>query len=242
MGFLRREDFRETVSKFRLSRRRPGGVDWIRKVSLEPGLEYVESSRGDLESRQAQMTFRMELEHGDEWNVDYERNFEYLAEPFEIAPDVTLPLGEYRFDNVRLSYQLGPQRKVSGRVTAQFGGFYDGTRKEISYRGRIETSSRFGLEPNLSFNRVILLEGDFTATLVGIRATLNISPQMSLSSLVQYQSLDSNFLTNVRFRWEYRPGSDFFVVYSDGRTTALEEPLYLQSRTLAVKITRLVRF
>jgi hypothetical protein len=24
----------------------------------------------------------------------------------------------------------------------------------------------------------------------------------------------------VRFRWEYQPGSDFFVVYSEGRNTA----------------------
>jgi hypothetical protein len=242
VGFLRREDFRESVAKFHFSRRRPGGVDWIRKVSLEPGVEYVEGTRGDLESRQAQLTFRMELESGDEWNVDFEKNYEFLAEPFEIAPGVILPVGEYDFDNVRLSYQLGPQRKVSGRITAQLGGFFDGTRREISYRGRIETSSRFGLEPNLSFNRVNLVEGDFTATLAGIRATLNMSPQMSLSALVQYQSLDAEFLTNVRFRWEYLPGSDFFVVYSDGRTTALDEPLYLQSRSLAVKITRLVRF
>jgi hypothetical protein len=242
IGFLRREDFRETVGKFRLSRRRPGGVDWIRKVSLEPGIEYVESSHGRLESRQAQITFRMELEGGDEWSLDYEKNFEYLPEDFEIAPDVTLPVGEYRFDNVRFGYQLGPQRRVSGRVTAQFGELYNGTRQEIGYRGRIETSSRFGLEPNVSLNRVSLVEGDFTATLVGIRATLNMSPRMSLSALLQYQSLSSDFLTNLRFRWEYRPGSDFFVVYSDGRTTALEKPLYLQSRTLAVKITRLVRF
>jgi hypothetical protein len=243
VGFLRREDFRETVGKFRFSRRRPRGIDWIRKVSLEPGIEYVEGSRGDLESRQAQLGFRMELESGDEWSADYEKNYEYLAEPFEIAPGVTLPVGDYRFDNVRLSYQLGPQRKVSGRVTAQFGGFYDGTRREIAYRGRIETSSRFGLEPNISLNRVSLVEGDFTATLIGIRATLNMSPQMSLSALLQYQSLDADFLTNVRFRWEYLPGSDFFVVYSDGRTTGLDErPLYLQSRSLAVKITRLVRF
>jgi len=65
---------------------------------------------------------------------------------------------------------------------------------------------------------------------------------MSLSALVQYASLDSEVLTNVRFRWEYEPGSDFFVVYSDGRTTALERPLYLQTRSFAVKLTRLIRF
>jgi hypothetical protein len=184
----------------------------------------------------------MELQNGDQWNVDYERNYEFLAEPFEVYPGVVIPVGGYDFDNVRASYQLGPQRKVSGRVTYQFGGFFGGTRNEWSYRGRIETSPKLSLEPNVSVSLVDLPEGDFTATLLGGRATWNVSPRMSLSALLQYASFESEVLTNLRFRWEYRPGSDFFVVYNDGRTTGLEDPLFLRSRSLAVKITRLVRF
>jgi hypothetical protein len=240
IGFLRREDFRESVAKLRLSRRPDS--DTIRKVSLEPGLEYVTDPGGRLESRQAQMTFRIELQNGDQWNVDYERNYEFLPEPFEVYPDFVIPVGEYDFQNVRLSYQLGPQRKISGRVTYQFGGFYGGTRNEWSYRGRIDTSPKLSLEPNVSVNWVELPQGAFTATLLGGRTTLNVSPRMSLSALVQYSSFDSELLTNLRYRWEYQPGSDFFVVYNDGRGTGLDEPLFLQSRSLAVKLTRLVRF
>jgi hypothetical protein len=240
IGFLRREDFRESVAKLRLSRRPPS--DSIRKVSIEPGFEYVTDPMGRLESRQAQMTFRMELQNGDQWSADYEKNHEFLPEPFEVYPDFVIPVGDYDFQNVRLSYQLGPQRGISGRVTYQFGGFYGGTRNEWSYRGRIETSPKLSLEPNLSVNRVELPQGAFTATLLGGRTTLNLSPRMSLSALVQYSSYDSELLTNVRFRWEYRPGSDFFVVYNDGRATGLDEPLLLQSRSLSVKLTRLVRF
>ena len=36
---------------------------------------------------------------------------------------------------------------------------------------------------------------------------------------MQYQSLSASMSTNLRFRWEYQPGSELFVVYSDGRTT-----------------------
>jgi hypothetical protein len=240
IGFLRREDFRESRAKLRLSRR-PGG-ELVRKVSLEPGFDYVTDPAGRLESRQAQMTFRMELQNGDQWNADYERNHEFLPEPFEVYPGFVIPVGGYDFQNVRLSYQLGPQRKISGQVTYQFGGFFDGTRNEWSYEGRIETSPRLSLEPNLSVNRVELPQGAFTATLVSGRATFNVSPRMSVSALVQYASFESELLTNVRFRWEYQPGSDFFVVYNDGRATGLDEPLFLQSRSLSVKLTRLLRF
>jgi hypothetical protein len=241
IGFLRREGFRETAAKLRLSRR-PQGVRFIRKLSLEPSLEYVTDTSGRLESRQSQMTVRMELENGDEWNVDYERNFEFLPEPFEIATGLFLPVGAYQFSNLRGTYQLGPQRKLSGRITVQLGDFYDGTRQEIRYRGRVESWQRLSFEPNLAVNRVELPVGRFTSTLLGGRATFNFSPRMSLGALVQYNSATTSLSTNVRYRWEYRPGSDFYVVYSDGRNTALDGPARLEGRTLAVKLTRLVRF
>jgi len=41
---------------------------------------------------------------------------------------------------------------------------------------------------------------------------------------------------------EYKPGSELFVVYSDGRTTlsrAIPDP---QSRSFVVKVTRLLQF
>ncbi len=241
IGFLRREDFRESLAKLRFSRR-PKESGWIRKVSLEPGIEYVTDPAGRLESRQAQMTFRMELENGDQWSADYESNYELLTEPFEVYPDFVIPVGGYDFQNVRMSYQLGPQRTISGRVTYQFGGFFGGSRNEWSYRGRIETSPRLSLEPNVSVNRVALPQGSFTATLLGGRTTVNVSPRMSLSALVQYASFERELLTNIRFRWEYQPGSDLFVVYNDGRETGLDQPLFLMSRSFAVKLTRLVRF
>jgi len=43
-------------------------------------------------------------------------------------------------------------------------------------------------------------------------------------------------------RWEYTPGSELFVVYSDGRDTATGGYPGLQNRSVAVKATRLLRF
>ena len=60
--------------------------------------------------------------------------------------------------------------------------------------------------------------------------------------LVQYSSSDKTFSSNLRFRWEYRPGSEFFVVYTDERDTTAPGYPDLRNRAFVVKINRLLRF
>ena len=68
---------------------------------------------------------------------------------------------------------------------------------------------------------------------------------MFFSGLVQYNSSGDSLSTNLRLRWEYTPGSELFIVYTDDRDT---DPLMperfseLRNRGLVVKITRLFRF
>ena len=45
----------------------------------------------------------------------------------------------------------------------------------------------------------------------------------------------------MRFRWEYQPGSDLFVVYSEGRDAFSDDPRGLLNRGLVIKLTRLFR-
>jgi hypothetical protein len=141
-----------------------------------------------------------------------------------------------------VQYGFGPQRKASGFVTVEQGSFYDGSRTGIStMRPRVEITSRLSLEPGLTVNWVRLPAGDFTNTLVTTRGSYALSPRMAVSALVQYNSGASTFNTNARFRWEYRPGSDLFVVYTDNRDTTAGGFPELRNRGIVIKMTRLFR-
>ncbi len=59
---------------------------------------------------------------------------------------------------------------------------------------------------------------------------------------LKYNSSSHLLAASIRFRWEYVPGSELFVVYSDNRDTLAAGYPALTNRTFAVKITRLVRF
>ena len=73
------------------------------------------------------------------------------------------------------------------------------------------------------------------------RATYTVTPRMSASALMQYNSTASTFNTNIRFRWEYQPGSDLFVVLTDNRDTLTTGFPALRNRAFIVKFTRLFR-
>ena len=173
--------------------------------------------------------------------VEYSNYFEFLPAPFEISDGVILPVDEYRFQDVVFLYSLGPQSFLPSTIAFRTGSFFSGDRQEVTFNGRVEFSPKFSLEPRAAINWVDLAEGSFTQRLVSARANYTFTPRMFVSGLIQYNSGSDSLSSSVRFRWEYEPGSDLFVVYSEGRDELSAEP-FLANRTLAVKFTKLFRF
>jgi hypothetical protein len=64
---------------------------------------------------------------------------------------------------------------------------------------------------------------------------------MFASALLQFNSITSTVATNARLRWEYRPGSELFIVYNDERDTRSGGFPGLNTRAFIVKVNRLLR-
>jgi hypothetical protein len=241
-GLMRREDFRRSFVEGRLGGR-PKGVPWLRKWNLLGTIDHITDNDGALESRTQSGAAKFELANGDGMDVTVERSYEALSEPLELADGREVPLGAYQFTMVRGGYQLGPRHSISGDLTVGVGSFYGGTIREATYRGRLDVIPRLTLEPNVSFNHIDVPSQDrpFWVNVVGIRATWPFSPRASIGGLVQYRSDGSTIGASARLRWEYRPGSDLFVVVTEGREIHPTGPAPM-NRTFAIKMTRLLRF
>ena len=107
----------------------------------------------------------------------------------------------------------------------------------------MEITPRVSLEPAVSVNFLDLPQASFTATVFRTRATYTITPRMFVSGIVQYNSTTASTGSNLRLRWEYAPGSELFVVYTEDRNTAAlgERWSELSTRALVIKMTRLFR-
>ena len=212
--------------------------DWLNDIDYNDDPTYAPSE------------FALEFQNGDRLYASGRNDYEFLQIPFQIGPTVSVPAGAYNYSGFKVGFALGQVRKFNGDASVTYGAFYGGSRTVVSFsQGRLELTPQFSLEPNISLNRIELPAGTFTTTLVSSRITYAMSPWMFVSALVQYNSVDHSFSNNVRFRWEYKPGSELFVVYNEQRDTRLLDPSgaisrfpWLSNRALVVKINRLIRF
>ncbi len=241
VGFVSRSDFDRHFASVRFSPR-PQWWGAVRKLNFQGSFDYITDTEGTLETRIGIAGFLVDFENSDQSEISYQRNLEFLAEPFEISDGIVLPVGTYRFQEIFYRYGLGFQRKLSGNFFFVAGTFYDGERIGAGYNGRVELAERLSLEPGIQFNRVDLVEGNFTTELLTARVNYSFSPRVFLSALLQYNSTNETVGANLRFRWEYQPGSDLFVVYTDGRDILTPGFPRLLNRSLVIKLTKLFRF
>ncbi|MGC4082212.1 MAG: DUF5916 domain-containing protein [Vicinamibacterales bacterium] len=243
VGFLRRSDMRKNYAQLRFSPR-PRRIKRVRKFSGIGQFTYVEDSAGNLSTRIADGEFAIELQNSDRFQMGINQDYELLVRPFTIVPGARVAAGGYEFTTGRIGYTMGQQRKVSGTVLLERGSFYDGDRTGVTFnRSRINVTSQLSLEPSIALNWFSLPTGEFTQRLVGSRVTYTLTPLLFASALVQYNSSTHTVSTNARMRWEYRPGSELFIVYNEERDSdaAVSVPA-LFNRAFIVKVNRFLRF
>ena len=242
VGYVRRADMRRSFAQARFSPR-PKGSTVVRKYSWTGSMGYIENASGRLETREHDAEFGIEFQNADRFTVGYGDTYEFLPVPFRIARGVTLPVGGYTFGSAKVGYNRAQRRRVSANLSAEHGTFYNGRRTAFGIAGgRVGLSPQFSIEPTYSLNRVSLAQGDFTTHLAGSRLTFTATPFMFVSALLQYNSGSHSMSSNVRLRWEYRPGSELFVVYNDERDTFARRFPALTNRAFVVKVNRLLRF
>jgi len=246
VGFLRRDNFRRTWLFGRFSPR-PASIDAVRQFVFDASLDYFETAdTGWVETRQGQLGFQMELENSDQIGVRSNDNYERLLTPFSPGGGLVIPVGSYSFQDTQLFYAFGPQRPLSGRVSVTTGGYFNGDLTSVEIRrGRIDVMTQISIEPSVSFNWIDLPTGSSRADIARARVNYTFSPRMFFSGLLQYNSTNDTVGTNFRLRWEYSPGSELFVVYTEEQSTNPLRPdrtTELRNRGFVVKFNRLFRY
>lgn len=153
---------------------------------------------------------------GDALTLLYTRNSDFLDLPFAISPGVVIPPGDYAYGRFKPYFNSSPARPVSIGWSYQGGPFYTGTRYD--YKGTLDWRPTRHVTAGLGYEwrNVNLREGEFDVTISSGRLNLAFSPDLSWNTTVQYDSVSGQMGLNSRVRYTYRPGSDLFLVVTQG--------------------------
>ena len=248
IGFVGRRGFRQSSASGYWSPR-PGFIGWIRQVTFGGSINYFENDRaGFVESRDRGASLNVELEISDRFNVFVTDRYENLTVATGIS-GATIPEGRHSFRDVQVGYTFGSQRRISGGISVRRGTFYTGKRTSVSLlRARIEVLPQLSVEPSIQLNWLDLPDqqtyrGEFNQHVARTRMTYSLTPRTFLSGLVQYNSRSDALSGNFRLRWEWAPGSELFLAYTEERfTETLDRWGVLQNRGLVIKVNRLLTF
>jgi hypothetical protein len=214
----------------------------IQQMFFEFGPSLATDLSGQWESYRVFMApINWRFRSGDRVEFNVVPVGERLVEPFEVADGVSIEPGSYQWRRYRLEAGTAQKRRLYAQVTWWFGAFYNGDLDQIQWTGAWNPIPLLTLEFTGERNIGRLPEGRFDQTLVGNRLRINISPDLSIASYVQYDTDSKSVGTNTRLRWTFRPVADLFIVYNHNVRSVLDR-WHLDSNQLLVKLQYSWRF
>jgi hypothetical protein len=238
-GFVQRTDLRRGDLFLRRSFR-PDRFD-IRKVDLRVGGNVFMGLDGGLQDYQVGPTLSTELQSGDQLSVTLNRGEARIDYGFDLAGRLYVPPGEYDATAQSLRMSTGSHRPVVLTGSLRRAEFYGGTLRAGSGTLSLAPVPRVSAELGFNRNRVEIPSGSFTSHLLSLRAGFAFSTRLYTNLLVQHNSLDGFISTNLRVNFIHRPGSDLFLVFTEGREEDGGE-WRATERGMVVKLTYLKRF
>jgi hypothetical protein len=164
---------------------------------------------------------------------------EGVIAPFEIFPGVSVPAGTYDHSEAQLVAFTNQGAPVSTRVRLTFGGFFGGSRVNVSPQLQFRLSETFNTQVSWSRNDIDLPWGDFITNLISSRVSYSFTPRIYVQALVQYNDRADAWSSNVRFGWLNQANTGLFVVYNDTQGLA-DSTLLRADRSFTIKFSRLI--
>ena len=242
VGFVPRIGIR--TSKFHVERNPRPNRFGIRVLRPMVNITYTTDQSSRLVSRRMHYMLGTQFENGAALTFMHNVYFERLDEPYRVRGDVVVPPGGYDFSDWSLQFSTNPSRRVYSGVTFVPQTFYDGERTDLDVQLGVRVNSRLAAEASYSRNDVDMptrngVDGNFEIEVGALRIDYALSPNASLRTLTQYNSASHQWSTSARFRFTYRPGSDFYIVYDEVRRDAPTLPEF-RDRQLILKLSHLV--
>lgn len=243
LGFINRAGTRQFSANFFRRFRPTSGV--IRQWETGVFADAITDLDDELLDRFLGGWIQAETNDGDEFEARMRETFLDIREPFDIAGELPVPVGEYRHVSTTLEASLTEARPFSVFAFWTFGGIYDGTFDEIGGGVRWRPNRFLDLGLEHEFNHFDLPTGKLGVHIFTADSTIAFSPWITLKTDIQYDNISENFTFFSRFRWEPKPGREVFVALGHNALIDRERvpgSFRAQGSSLAIRLGNTFRF
>jgi hypothetical protein len=210
----------------------------VRQAFVEGVLDYYENHGGALESRTQQLEVRLSRQDSSSIRVGATREDDAPSVPFAAAGTL-LPVGRYRWTTYSAGYSSNQARRIYGGISGEAGGYYNGDRQSVRAAVNFQLGRTLLVEPNYTKNWITLPgRPTYVTNTLNLRVSQSFSPDVFVKAFMQYNDERRTASFNLLFWYIYKPGSDLYVVYNEGRETDIADRWSRpRNRSLAVKLT-----
>lgn len=242
VGFIERVDSDETYSDLTFKARPQ--ISGIRELQFEGFILHAPDTHGAVSTQEWQGTFRADLNNGGYTDDDIADVFtQRITTPLHIYKSVFIPNGLYHFARHQLTYGSGQDNRFTYNFFERFGGYYGGTLNEFRVRANYRPTARFSLAASQTWDRfrLPLTNGNFSVVLASLQGNYSFNRFLTFTTLIQMDTSDTQAVNaNLRLRYNYRPDSDFYVIYNVGTqfaSLAPANPPQIRETRFAIKYT-----
>lgn len=241
VGFVRRTDYRYTNASINYSPR-PNGRSSIRQFSYRLSGNYRTDHDNRMLDNEINASFTIRFQNSSRFTIGVQKENEYIDYDWEVRDGFLIPEDTYGGWDGYFRYSTDQSKDISARMDASYGTYFTGKSTRLGFGGRMTRIPRLRVELDYNHYFVDLPEGSFKTNTLGLRTFYFFSTELFLKAYVQWNGDKLSFegkekiVSNILLRWIYKPGSDLYLVFNDGRLVG-PGGTEIQNRTVMAKMT-----
>lgn len=214
--------------------------NWIQQFFWHGDYYEVDGINGGKQSSEWRFYPNFNTVSGYYVEFDAYQDYDAPPQPFDIVPNVIIPAGQYLWNYYGFQFWTPQFQPFVFKVMDYWGGYYTGT----MHHPKIELNwNLFGGHVQLSASQeeffAYLPQGNFQEHLSTLGATYSFTPNLYITSLVQYSGAIPGVSLYTQLHWIIDSASNIYVIWNRGlvsETNGLGTPIVAPGNQLIVKV------